>query len=338
MTTQIAIAGAGALGLTAALALADAGFSVSVYDPAGAAGNASSVAAGLLAPAFESVFDSVPKIDFDLLLRARNLWPSLEARLGIVVDRAGAAAIGDAAFLHRSEVGLRALGLSPTRLARRTLEALAPGLGGEFREGVLSREDWRIEPARMMAALTAALQAKGVAFQARAATGFEGAQHLVIATGAGRDLAVLAPGLAWLTPIKGQLVRFQSGGEPGIVLRAEGAYAAAGGAGWVLGATMEPGRTDRRVEAEALEPILAQGRRLFPSARNAQFTAQAGVRAATPDGLPMVGRSAHPGVLLAVGARRNGWLLAPLVAQMIVDCVLERDLGVFSKQLDPLRY
>ena len=48
-------------------------------------------------------------------------------------------------------------------------------------------------------------------------------------------------------------------------------------------------------------------------------TGAAGVRSATPDGLPMVGPSSAPGVFLAMGARRNGWLLAPLMAQVLSD-------------------
>jgi glycine oxidase len=47
------------------------------------------------------------------------------------------------------------------------------------------------------------------------------------------------------------------------------------------------------------------------------LTTEVGVRASTPDGLPLVGWSATPGVMLAVGARRNGWLLAPLVADLV---------------------
>jgi glycine oxidase len=64
----------------------------------------------------------------------------------------------------------------------------------------------------------------------------------------------------------------------------------------------------------------------------------AGVRAATPDGLPLVGPSAAPGVLLAVGARRNGWLLAPLVAKVVAAYVTGRDTGRYAAQFDPRRF
>jgi glycine oxidase len=335
---RITVAGAGALGLTTALALAEAGCEVAVFDPAGPQGNASSVAAGMLAPVFEAVLDPMARDHLDLLIAARNLWPDLEARLGVDIDRAGAVAVGDAAFLARAEAGVRALGLHPTLLPRGALAAMAPGLAEAFGDGVLTREDWRIDPSQAMAALRRAGAAAGVVFHARAATGFEGAERLVIATGAGRDLGVVAPMLKHLAPIKGQLVRVRAPVWPGVVLRTEGAYAAATPGGLVLGATMEAGRDDLTVEPAALTPLLEAGRRLFPALADAPFVGQAGVRAATPDGLPLVGRGRHPGVLLAVGARRNGWLLAPLVARIIAACVTEGEAGPYAARLDPMRF
>ena len=52
---DIVVAGAGAIGRAVALALVRAGHRVTVVDPLGA--NASGVAAGMLAPAFEALFD-----------------------------------------------------------------------------------------------------------------------------------------------------------------------------------------------------------------------------------------------------------------------------------------
>ncbi|WP_411288459.1 FAD-dependent oxidoreductase, partial [Phenylobacterium sp.] len=78
--------------------------------------------------------------------------------------------------------------------------------------------------------------------------------------------------------------------------------------------------------------------RLFPALADAAFTTAAGVRGATPDGLPMVGWSTAPGVLLAVGARRNGWLLAPLVARIVAAQVTGADAGAYAARLEPGRF
>jgi len=337
-TPTIAVAGAGALGLTTALALADAGCAVQLFDPAPLGDSASGVAAGMLAPVFEALLDAEARPHLDLLLAARNLWPALEARIGVRIDRAGAVALGDAAFLGQMDQGMRDLGLHPIGLRRRTLEALAPGLAATWREGVLTREDWRIEPLAVLEALRRAAVEAGVVFHARAATGFEGADRLVVASGAARDLAVVAPSLAALTPIKGQIARLLTPLAPGLVLRSADAYLVPVAGGVAAGATMQPGIEDRTVDPAVTDRLRLAAEALIPGLAEAPTTAAAGVRAATRDGLPLVGQGRHPGVLLAVGARRNGWLLAPLVARLITACVTEGEAGPYAARLEPARF
>lgn len=336
---RITVAGAGVMGLSAALALAEAGCEVAVFDPAPPLNNASGVAAGMIAPAFEAALDASSADHFDLLLAGRDLWPGLEARLGVRLDRAGAVAVGGPDFLHQVEAALRRLGLHPNGLGRRTLADLAPGLAPQWGEGVLVREDWRLDPSQALSALRRAAEDLGVVFQARAATGFEGADRLVVATGAANDLAVMAPALSRLQPIKGQLIRLADPQAFGAVVRTQGAYAAPGGGGMVVGATMEHGRADTEIDPQAVADLRGKAAELFPRLAEAQdVQAQAGVRAASPDGLPLVGRGRHHGVLLAVGARRNGWLLAPLAAKVIVACVTGREAGPYAARLDPGRF
>jgi glycine oxidase len=101
---------------------------------------------------------------------------------------------------------------------------------------------------------------------------------------------------------------------------------------------MEPGVLDTKIDPAAFEPLVRAAGRLLPGLEGATFAAAAGVRAATPDGLPMVGPSATERVVLAVGARRNGWLLAPLVAEVVTACVTGRDTGPYAARLDPARF
>ena len=123
----------------------------------------------------------------------------------------------------------------------------------------------------------------------------------------------------------------------GAVIRGDGVYVTPGGE-TVFGATMETGRSDTTVEVAQTRPMLEAGLRMFPDLAGLPVEAAAGVRAATPDGLPMVGPSARPGLLLAVGARRNGWLLAPLVAQIIAAYVTGRDPGHYAARLESARF
>src|SRR6185369_146047 len=102
----VIVAGAGALGLSTALALADAGCAVTVCDPAPEGANASGVAAGMLAPVFETVLDAEGSSDLPLLLAARNLWPGLAGRSGVELDRSGAVAVGSDGWLAQIRAGL----------------------------------------------------------------------------------------------------------------------------------------------------------------------------------------------------------------------------------------
>ena len=331
------VAGAGALGLSCALALADAGCAVTVCDPAQTP-QASAVAAGMLAPVFEAVLDEGGEAAFDLLIAARNLWPGLEARAGVALDRSGAMAVGEAAWLADVAAGLTRLGVRPTEVSRTTLEDLAPTLGPAFDQALLVREDWRLEPRQALAALRRTAEAAGVLFRREAVTGIGEADALVIATGADQRLAEAAPELARLTPIRGQILRFMDIRGGGVSLRTDGAYGVPASDGLAVGATMEPGVAEAKVDPAALAPLVAAAGRLYPALAEATFGASAGVRAATPDGLPMVGFSKSPNVVLAVGARRNGWLLAPLVAQMVTACITGRDPGPYAARFDPQRF
>jgi glycine oxidase len=333
---SVIVAGAGALGLSTALALAEAGCSVRICDPANEA-SASAVAAGMLAPVFEAALDAETAGDLDLLLAARNLWPRLAARTGIVVDRSGTAAVGSEAWLAVIGAALTRLGLHGTDLPRAMLEDLAPGIAPGL-QGVLLREDWRLEPRPALAALRRAAEAAEVEFATEVVRDRGEADWLVVATGADQGLAETAPELARLSPIKGQILRYADIRGGRVSLRGEGAYAVPGTDGLAIGATMEPGLSDAEVNPAVLKPLVGAAARLFPALEEVSFSASAGVRAATPDGLPMVGPSAMPGVILAVGARRNGWLLAPLVAEIVTACVMGRDSGPYAARLDPGRF
>ena len=333
---KVIVAGAGALGLSTALALADAGCAVTVCDPAKGP-QASAVAAGMLAPVFEAALDAETAGHFDLMLAARDLWPALALRAGIALDRAGTAAVGSAEWLVDVSGRLARLGVRGADLPRPMLEDLAPGIAPGL-EALLVREDWRLDPRPALVAVRAAAETAGVQFRPWTVSGRGAADWLVVATGADPGLQSEAPELATLSPIKGQLLRLAGDSGPSVSLRGEGCYVVPGADGLAIGATMEVGRRDTDIDLAALAPLTAAGARLFPGLAGATFDAFAAVRAATADGLPMVGFSRAPGVILAVGARRNGWLLAPMVGEAVTACVTGRDAGPYAQRLDPGRF
>jgi glycine oxidase len=98
---------------------------------------------------------------------------------------------------------------------------------------------------------------------------------------------------------------------------------------------MEPGRTADPAAARQLNAI---AKAHFPELAGLEPAINWGVRAGTKDGLPLVGPSSRPGILVAVGARRNGWLLAPLVAEMTAAYLAGADPGGYARAFDPRRF
>ena len=350
----VTVAGAGVMGLVVALRLARAGAQVRLCDPAVVGDNASGVAAGMLAPAFESVLDAASTDHFPLLAAARDLWPALLASMGAesLLDRSGAllAAFADqAGALAGAEGRMLALGLSPEPLNKARLQALQPALSAEVAGGLYTAEDWRLSPMAALSALSAAARDAGVRRSAGALAVRGGRLHLdgeplegavVIAAGAeAADLATAAPELGHLVPIKGQILHFDAGPFAGPVVRSFDGYVVPQGEGALAGASMEAGRRDREPDAAVLAALRAHAARLFPHLASAPARPMAGVRAASPDGLPLVGRSsAGEELLLCVGARRNGWLLAPLAAETVLRTLAGHDPGAFGAALDPQRF
>jgi len=333
----LAIVGGGAVGFTLAVRAAQAGARTTLYSGGAAVDSASGVAAGMLAPAFEAALDPVSAGHFELLRAAREAWPELIAALDLpeaALDRSGAlraGATGEEALLTDLEVRLQAMGAVCERLDAVALRRLQPELSHQLVGGVFTPEDWRIDPLALLPALETAFArsagrrvASAVTLNARGRFVAEGevvdADAVVVAAGPGalawRDLI---PELAALHPIKGQILTFDAEPRGGPVVRGPNGYVAPQPGGAMAGATMQIGRTDLATDTASVQRQRSAAIDLFPNLAEAEVRARVGVRAATADGLPLIGASQRAGVHLAVGARRNGWLLAPLIARVILD-------------------
>lgn len=325
---KIAVAGAGAFGLAVALRLARAGRSVTLLDPAPLGDNASGVAAGMLAPISEALFDPISRDHLALMRRARDLWPDFAEALAIPLSRAGVRIEGSDSWRAEVAKRLEQLGVAPTKVIE---------------------EDWRLDSRPALAALRAAAEQAGVSFETGAVAAFEpGAltladgrveafDVLVLATGPGVRDGRIAPETAVLSPIKGQLLRATLLDDEAVVVRGEGVYLAPGEA-LAVGATMEAGRDDLAPDASATQALRQAARALRPALDLDAAAVEVGVRATTPDGLPLVGWSRAPGVMLAVGARRNGWLFAPLVASMVAAYLTGDNPGPEAAAFDARRF
>ena len=104
----------------------------------------------------------------------------------------------------------------------------------------------------------------------------------------------------------------------------------------LVGATVEEVGFDERTTAAGVRDLLDAVCELLPEAWGATFLeARAGLRPATPDGLPIIGPSAGvEGLVYATGHYRNGVLLAPLTAALVADLILDgrRRSGAGARQ------
>ena len=124
-------------------------------------------------------------------------------------------------------------------------------------------------------------------------------------------------------PIKGQILRLRDREGPGLltrVLRFAGGYVLPRGDGrYVLGATMEERGFELCPTAGGVYELLRDARELIPGVSELEIEElSVGLRPSTPDNAPAIGRGALEGLLWATGHHRNGILLAPLTAELVV--------------------
>lgn len=327
------VIGAGVLGLCTAAELGARGHAVTVIDPGGP--NASAVAAGMIAPALESLLETLPPERAALLKRARDLWPAVAEAQGVKLHRDGADWRGpDAASAIEH---LRGLGFDA-----RPVEG-----------GLTTADDWRVD---VGPALTALARAQGVSVVRGKVARLAGegrrwrveagdgrvwfSPTVVLATGAEPAIAGLPDAVAALVngvePIRGQLTAVATA-VPARVVRGANIYVVPGEGGVVFGATMEPGRRDLEPDAAESARQVEAGLHLL-GATGEPGAVRVGIRGATADGLPLAGPSGEPGLHLALAPRRNGWLMGPLVAQVVADGIEGRAPVPDAAALDPLRF
>jgi glycine oxidase len=259
--------------------------------------------------------------------------------------------VGDAESNGQVAAKLDGLGAQSEQLTAVAAERLSPGLSAPA-GAVFTPEDWTLDPARMLAALSTAFTASGGTMRRAGVWAWSGgaaslsdgeevrADALVLATGlAPVGMIGAPPETAWLEPIKGQIAQLKTETpRGGPAVRGAGVYVVPRASGPIAGATMEPGVSDLDIEPATIARLTSAAARLFPALAGAEPTGGAGVRASTPDGLPLAGKSCTAGTWLAVGARRNGWLLAPLAAEMLADQLAGGDGGRWAARFDPGRF
>ncbi|MBV8114842.1 MAG: FAD-dependent oxidoreductase [Silvibacterium sp.] len=330
--TEVAIAGGGIIGLSAALELADAGLRVTIFDRGRGMAEASSAAAGMLAASDPEN----PAALRPLAELSARLYPKFLERIEELS--------GERVPIRTRRViqGMLELPEDFQELTEAELETAAPGIVTEELR-FFSLDEESLDPRDLAAALPKAARAMGITLleDTEITEVRERGGEIEIDTSAGRWVAekfIHASG-AWaarlsglpITPRKGQMVMVEEQGPAlaRVVLRSPGVYLVPRGDGRVvIGATVEDAGFDKQVEQKAIAGLLDKAAALWPPVRESRMVESwAGLRPATPDGLPVIDACGER-CWFAGGHFRNGILLAPGTARLLREMILGEPLSI----------
>jgi len=351
---DVIVVGGGAIGLFCAVRLRMGGARVWLLEsgpehPTYYTPIASAAAAGMLAPIAEapSAHERVALESFDLWKEFRQgaEWADGVRFDGAVVVRSSAAD-ASAFAANAARLGQKVSTLSAGEFRKRT------GFRAKVDHALFVEAEGTADPLRVLTGLAMQAHALGVLrlydtdaseLTATTVTTHEGkvfeADAVVLAPGAWatEKLMAIAPALKQVRAGKGMLAAVELERRLGPNLRAGDFYLAQRREDAVLGATLEFDRFDRKVDRAKIAELHAAAERLLPDEVKLTERAWAGIRPMSPDGWPMIGPTGQ-GILLAAGHSRDGWLMAPITAEIITAYVFGNEIPANWAALSPERF
>lgn len=329
-TVDVTIMGAGIFGLSIAYVCALRGAKVQVIDPAGPGQGASGGTVGALAPHTPERWEPKKEFQLESLLAAQDFWAGVDERSGCAsgygrVGRLQAIADDHTLGLARERID-QAAQLWHGRADWRVVPASDfPDWAPASATGLLIHDTLsaRIDPGRAGNSISMALDALGVSIVPEAAA----AGSIVWATGY-KGLLALSEEFATMAGngVKGQsaLLRYDAGPVPQIFT--EGIYFVAHDNGTVaVGSTSERYFDEPQETDTLLDQLIDKARSALPQLNGAPVLAKwAGVRPRAKTRAPMLGAYPEkPGQFIANGGFKIGFGMAPKVAEVMADLVLE---------------
>jgi glycine oxidase len=350
-TTDIVIIGGGVIGCAIAYYLRKAGKDALVLERGEIGAEASSAAAGLLAPLGPL---AGPGPFADALLHSFRLFsaliPQLEEESGISLGYEQTGALRTVrnpkrvAHLEKRMKAWQSLGLQLSWLSGDEARQREPLLASDVCAAVHAPEEAQIRAPQVVSAFAKAARKMGAQIVTHTEvvdlrkekdriTGVQTSQgeiimcnHVIITTGAwaaqwGSRLDMMLP----VSPLRGQILSLEQATPPlRHIIFGDAIYITPKGESIFVGATKEEAGFDVHVTEEGTSWLHKTAIGLLPTLQQSRrVNTWAGLRPKTPDTRPILGSVPHwKNVTLAVGHNSVGVLLSPLTGRSITELLL----------------
>ncbi len=362
---SITIVGAGVIGLSLAWELACRGARVRIVER-GHVGRETSWAAGGILPAarLDTALDPIDR----LRGLSHRLYPTWAGRLHSLTGidpglrQCGgiylASSPAEAAVLLAWQAYQQELGIEMASLESQQLASIEPSIqswarSDRFLAAIHSPAEWQVRPPDLLAALVAACRSAGVQIDQQLEVHLTvnhdvaslSIEHQDSRVEVIRDSPIVICGGAWsgqiaanlglancVIPIRGQMLMYRYAEAPLRHIINEGhRYLVARDDGRVIiGSCEEEVGFARGTTPEMLEPLARWAESILPSLIGmTPEKTWSGLRPATFDGFPMIGKLPNVGNLsIATGHYRSGIHLAPATATVMADLLLDEPLSL----------
>ncbi len=375
--SDVVIIGGGIVGLACAYECAKAGASVTLLEYGKTGMQATNAAAGMLAPLVEA-HEPGPMFDIgaQALAEFPALVAALESQAGFDIELQ-LDGILKVAFtndqlheLRERRSRLASAGHQLELLDAAQCHEAEPRISDRIIGALYSPSEGSVSNQLLALALERAAILHGATIQQRAAvTGFRTSRErvtsvrtaeadvacdtVVIAAGArSGQIAAKLPHRPPKTedrrpplpvhPIRGQMIALGGMSTPirSIVWGPDGYLVPRANGIVFAGATVEDVGFRRRTTQAGLQQMRSMANALVPQLAAAKHLFDwAGLRPATPDGLPMIGPVPEwPNVVAATGHYRNGVLLGPITGRLVADGIVHRDWSNVPADFSPSRF
>ncbi len=356
-TRECIVIGGGLIGLLTAYELSSAGIQVRILER-GLVGRESSWAGGgILSPLHPWLTrdDLVPMVDW-----SQTRYPEFARELYDQTDIDPEWTRSGLLVLVPEDMGLIEdwacrTGRQYQTLSGTEIRETEPYLAPDLNKGVLLPEVAQIRNPRLLKALVAGLEKRGVSIQEHSeireidssrsgeisiVTREETltAECVVVASGAWSGRLLKMAGIdVHVEPVRGQMLLFKS--DPGllksILIRGDRYMIPRRDGHILMGSTVEYEGYDKSTTLDVAETLAAEAAKLLPHIASLHPEAHwAGLRPGTDDGIPKIGPvPGVEGLFVNVGHLRNGVLLAPASARLLADQILGR-----APIIDPTPY